>query len=75
MESGLWETMVMAKHSFGLEVLDDKNAHTGFQCTRCGKIVPVENGKPPKQFIAEECTKEDPSQAAVRIVRQATEER
>jgi hypothetical protein len=70
---GLWETMVMAKHLFGLEVLDGNNRHTGFQCTKCGKIVPIQDGKPPQEYLSEECTKEDASQAAVRIVRQATE--
>jgi hypothetical protein len=66
----LWETVVMAKHHFGLETTIPI---VGFQCTRCGKIVPAVDGKPSKESIAEDCTKEDASQAAVRIVREATE--
>jgi hypothetical protein len=60
----------MAKHNFGLEVTVPI---AGFQCTKCGKIVPSEDGKPPKKSVAEECQKEDCSQAAARIVREATE--
>lgn len=60
----------MAKHRFGLEVTVPIQ---GFQCTKCGKIVPrTEDGKVPKEFVVEECPKEDFSQAAARIVREAT---
>jgi len=45
----------MAKHHFGLETTVP---YIGFQCTKCGKIVPAKGGKPPKEAIAEECPKE-----------------
>jgi hypothetical protein len=46
----------MTQHYFGLEV---EIPYIGFQCTECGKIVPTEDGKPPKKAIAEECPKKN----------------
>jgi hypothetical protein len=46
----------MAKHKFGLEVTVPI---VGFQCTKCGKIVPAVDGKPSKESVTEECEKED----------------
>lgn len=64
----------MAKHKFLVAVGDNAGNVVGAQCVRCGKIVKFENaGKIPEDIRAEECTPEDTSQAAARIVREATE--
>ena len=55
---------------------DEAGNIAGAQCVRCGQIVLFENGKIPDDMAAQECRKadEDFSQAAARIVREATED-
>jgi hypothetical protein len=62
----------MAKHKFMVGV-NENGVNVGAQCIRCGQIALYENGKVPDDIAAQECKKEDPSQAAARIVREATE--
>jgi hypothetical protein len=86
MELGLWETVGMAKRL----IWKDEKAFKGWGCEDCGFILPnpravnsfdtyVEESR--ERFNAHECAKfplkpkrEDFSQAAVRIVREATKE-
>jgi uncharacterized OB-fold protein len=70
---GLWETVRMAKHKFLLARHDGEGKLIGTQCVRCGKITLFKNGKIPEDVSAEECWPEDVSQAAARIVKEATE--
>lgn len=72
---GLWETIGMAKHNFLVGKQDEKGNWIGTQCVRCGKIAFYKDGKIPEDISAEECKREDASQAAARIVREATENR
>jgi hypothetical protein len=66
----------MAKHKFEISVGDKAGNVVGARCSRCGKIAEFEDhGQIPKHLQDEECILEDPSQAAVRIVREATENR
>jgi hypothetical protein len=70
---GLWETVGMAKHKFLIGVGDNSGNLVGTRCARCGKIAKFENaGNIPEEIQSEECTPEDASQAAARIVREAT---
>ncbi len=63
----------MAKHKFDRAAGDKAGNVKGALCSRCGKIVELEDGDIPRKFQDEECTPEDFSQAAVRIVREAAE--
>jgi len=64
----------MAKHKFQIPEGDKAGNVVGTRCVRCGKIVEFVNaGEIPEDIQAEECTPEDASQAAARIVREATE--
>jgi hypothetical protein len=64
----------MAKHKFEIPVGDKAGNVVGARCSRCGKIVEFENlGEIPKDIQDEQYTPEDASQAAARIVREATE--
>jgi hypothetical protein len=65
----------MAKHKFLLGLQDDHGNVIGTRCIRCGKPVLFVNGEVPGEFRDEECMKQDTSQAAARIVREATEEK
>jgi hypothetical protein len=64
----------MAKHTFDQPTADLAGNIDGALCTRCGKTVPLDdNHNIPDDVQNEECEREDVSQAAARIVRQATE--
>jgi hypothetical protein len=64
----------MSKHRFSIPVADKAGNVVGVRCNRCGKIVEFENhGQIPSDVLAEECIPEGASQAAARIVREATE--
>jgi hypothetical protein len=65
----------MAKHKFMVAVNDERGVTVGAQCIRCGQIALYENDRVPDDINAQECKKEDASQAAARIVREATEDR
>ena len=62
----------MAKHKF-LVGMYENGVVVGAQCVRCGVMALYVNGKVPDDIQAQECKKEDASQAAARIVREATE--
>ena len=62
----------MAKHKFSRSIIDDKGNVLGARCAHCGKPFLYENGEPPEELRNEECIEEDASQAAARIVREAT---
>jgi hypothetical protein len=64
----------MAKHRFD-RVVYEGIAVAGVQCVRCDQIVLFMNAEIPEEFREQECpsTHEDFSQAAARIVREATE--
>ena len=62
----------MAKHKFLLAVNEGETV-VGARCVACGIIALYENGKVPDEIRSQECKKEDASQAAARIVREATE--
>jgi hypothetical protein len=64
----------MAKHKFMVALNDERGAVIGAQCIRCGQIALYENGRVPDDITAQDCKKEDASQAAARIVREATED-
>jgi hypothetical protein len=64
----------MAKHKFMVAVNEGGNT-VGAQCIRCGQIALYENGQVPDDIREQECKKEDVSQAAARIVREATEKK
>ncbi len=65
----------MAKHRFERAVGDKAGNVVGASCVRCGKIVELENaGQIPDAIQAEECEPEDASQAAARIVREASKD-
>jgi hypothetical protein len=64
----------MAKHNFMVAV-NEGDATVGAQCIRCGQIALYENGKVPDDIREQECKKEDASQAAARIVREATKDK
>jgi hypothetical protein len=64
----------MAKHKFLLGRFDEQRAVAAAQCVRCGKIAMYENGKVPDDIREQDCARGDASQAAARIVREATEE-
>ncbi|MGA2346353.1 MAG: hypothetical protein ABSF93_10125 [Candidatus Sulfotelmatobacter sp.] len=64
----------MAKHKFAVAV-NEGGVTVGAQCIRCGAIVMYQNGQIPEDLREQECKREDASQAAVRIVREATEDR
>jgi len=65
----------MAKHKFAGVVGDNAGNVVGTRCSRCGKIVKFKNaGEIPADILNEECKPEDASQAAARIVREATED-
>ena len=64
----------MAKHKFMVAV-NEGGTTVGAQCMRCGQIALYENGKVPDDISEQECKKEDASQAAARIVREATEQK
>jgi hypothetical protein len=65
----------MAKHRFDRLVYEGI-AVAGVQCVRCSQIALYINAEIPEYILEQECpaTPEDFSQAAARIVRQATEE-
>jgi hypothetical protein len=62
----------MARHKFE-QGMTENGYMVGVRCTRCGQVVPFENGKIPEDIAAQECPREDFSQAAARIVKEATE--
>jgi hypothetical protein len=64
----------MAKHKFELEIGDNRGNIVAVQCVRCGLIAKFENEKLPDDISAQECKPEDASQAAARIVREATKD-
>lgn len=65
----------MAKHKFSGNVGDNAGNVVGTRCSRCGKVAKFEDlGKIPDDILNEECEREDASQAAARIVREATED-
>ena len=72
---GLWETVRMAKHKFLIGLKDDKDNIIGARCSRCGKPTLFVHGQLPEEVRDEECVKEDFSQAAAKIVREATEDK
>jgi uncharacterized OB-fold protein len=61
----------MVKHKFEQSV-DEGGQLVGVRCTRCGVIVLFENGRIPDDLQKQDCPHEDFSQAAARIVREAT---
>jgi hypothetical protein len=61
----------MAKHNFAVAV-NEGGVTVGAQCIRCGQIALYENGRVPEDISTQDCKKEDASQAALRIVREAT---
>jgi len=65
----------MAKHRFD-RVVFEGIAVAGVQCVRCSQIVLYVNAEIPEDMREQECpaTREDFSQAAARIVKEATEE-
>jgi hypothetical protein len=73
LRSDLWETVRMAKHNF-LVGMFENGIVVGARCVRCGIMVLYVDGKVPDDIQAQDCTKEDASQAAVRIVREATKD-
>ena len=65
--------MGIAKHKFIIGLYGNEIV-VGSQCARCGQIALFEGGRIPDDIAAQECTRsEDFSQAAGRIVREATE--
>lgn len=63
----------MAKHKFISAFVPNKDEDfLRVQCAHCGKLVVVPKGKIPDDALKEECRREDFSQAAARIVREAT---
>jgi hypothetical protein len=62
----------MAKQNFDRATADNAGNVDGALCSRCGKTVKLENGDIPTDMKNEECRPEDFSQAAARIVREAT---
>lgn len=81
-ESGLWETVCMKKRYMRIVKMSGAMPDMA-ACTNCGHEFKVYSGKKHtiaeatenlrNQFAAHDC-KEDASQAAARIVREATEE-
>jgi len=64
----------MAKHNFIVGFFEN-GIVVGAQCAKCGQIALYENGKVPDDIREQDCKgKEDASQAAVRIVREATKD-
>jgi hypothetical protein len=62
----------MLKHNFSAGLADDKGNIIGGRCVRCGKPTLFIHGQVAESVRNEECVKEDVSQAAARIVREAT---
>ena len=63
----------MAKHTFNIAIGDRAGNIVGVAC-KCGKIVEFENfAELPEDAKNEECKPEDFGQAAVRIVRESTQ--
>ncbi len=57
-----------------LSLIRDKTASViASQCIHCGLIVPHVNGAIPGEVMEQGCKREDASQAAARIVKEATE--
>jgi hypothetical protein len=72
--AALWETTSMEAHNFLITKTDTSGKVVGIQCVRCGKIaLYMPNGAISQALSKEECKREDASQAAARIVKQATE--
>jgi hypothetical protein len=63
----------MAKHKFLVGVFEN-DINVGARCVGCGQIALFENGQVPEDIREQECKREDASQAAARIVREATED-
>ncbi len=63
----------MAKHQFGV-IHDGTMSGSNVQCIRCGIIVPQVDGKISDVMLEQECKREDFSQAAARIVKEATKD-
>jgi hypothetical protein len=61
----------MAKHNF-LVGMYENGVVVGAQCARCGIMALYVDGKIPDDIQEQECRREDASQAAVRVVREAT---
>ncbi|HTW44563.1 MAG TPA: hypothetical protein VMD58_03375 [Acidobacteriaceae bacterium] len=66
----------MAKHKFVIALFKE-GQKVGAKCGVCGLITLYENGEIPASIESQECPveKEDFSQAAARIVREATEKK
>jgi len=64
----------MAKHNFDRPIGDNAGNIVATGCSRCGKIVNLKDGEIPPEALQEECKREDFSQAAARIVREATKD-
>jgi hypothetical protein len=76
LEDDLWETMGMAKHKFDRATADKAGNVDGALCTRCGRTVELDDdGNIPTDVQNEECEREDFSQAAARVVREATRQK
>jgi hypothetical protein len=64
----------VAKHNFVIAMYED-GVIVGAQCSRCSQMALYVNGQVPEDIRSQECPakREDFSQAAARIVREATE--
>jgi len=57
--------MAKAKHNFDRPLADDAGNIIGAMCSRCGRIVQLEDGDMPDDVKNEDCEQEDVTQAAV----------
>ena len=65
----------MAKHKFMLQAKNESEAVVGVRCISCGAVALYENGKIPDDVLKQECKRPDSSQNALRVVREATEDK
>ena len=78
--SGLWETMGMAdKPRIYVVNKDARGMVISGHCSKCGRLFQFENTREgrrvEKAFDTHECKPEDASQAAARIVKEATQDK
>ena len=78
--TGLWETVGMAEKPRIYVVNKDASGMViSGHCSKCGRIFQFENTREgrrvEKAFDTHECKPEDASQAAARIVKEATEQK
>ncbi|HXM08675.1 MAG TPA: hypothetical protein VN946_01860 [Terriglobales bacterium] len=64
----------MGKHKF-LVGMFENGVVVGARCTECGVMALYENGKVPDDIRSQECSRPDSSQNALRVVREATEDK